>query len=110
MEGSQTSRAVRLHSPRSPLPARTLLWVSGVIGILGRGYLSLSSTSKVGYSACLAGRSVFDLSESGWPGASKAEGGGEKTKTRKQRGPGGPALRIRPRGGVQGRGAKGLDP
>ena len=42
-------------------------------------------------------RSVFDLSLSGRPGASKAEGGGEKTKTRKQRGPGGPALRIRPR-------------
>ena len=44
-----------------------------------------------------AGRSVFDLSVSGRPGASKAEGGGEKTKTRKQRGARGPALRIRPR-------------
>ena len=41
-----------------------------------------------------AGRSVFDLSLSGRPGASKAEGGGEKTKTRKQRGPGGPALQT----------------
>ena len=35
-----------------------------------------------------AGRSVFDLSVSGWPEASKAEGGREKTKTRKQRGAG----------------------
>ena len=40
------------------------------------------------------GRSVFDLSLSGRPGASKAEGGGEKTKTRKQRGPGAPALQT----------------
>ena len=36
------------------------------------------------------GRSVFYLSVSGRPGASKAEGGGEKTKTRKQRGARGP--------------------
>ena len=47
--------------------------------------------------SAIARRSVFNLSLSGRPGPSKAEGGGEKTKTRKQRGPGGPALRIRPR-------------
>ena len=45
----------------------------------------------------MVGRSVFNLSVSGGPGASKEAGRREKTKTRKQRGPGGPALRIRPR-------------
>ena len=51
------------------------------------------------------GRSVFELSGSGWPGAPKAEGGGEKTKTRKQRGPQGRLIKSSPRGhhkGVKG--------
>ena len=43
-------------------------------------------------SSLWAGRSVFNLSVSGRPRASEAEGGREKTETRKQRGPGGPEL------------------
>ena len=43
------------------------------------------------------GRSVFDLSESGRPGASKAGSRERKQKTKNRGGPGGPALRIRPR-------------
>ena len=46
-----------------------------------------------------AGRSVFDLSVSGRPWALEVVGGWEKTKNKKQRGPGGPALRTRPRRG-----------
>ena len=45
----------------------------------------------------MVGRSVFNLSVSGGPRGSEGVGEREKTKTRKQRGPGGPALRIRPR-------------
>ena len=45
--------------------------------------------------------SVFDLSVSGWTGASKAEGGREKTKTRKQRGGAGAQL-SRPSLGGEG--------
>ena len=41
-----------------------------------------------------SGRSVFDLSLSRRPGTSKAEGGGEKTKTRKQKTEGGPGARL----------------
>ena len=47
----------------------------------------------------LPGRSVFDLSVSGRPWALEVVGGWEKTKNKKQRGPGGPALRTRPRRG-----------
>ena len=45
----------------------------------------------------LPGRYVFDLSVSGRPWALEVVGGWEKTKNKKQRGAGGPALRIRPR-------------
>ena len=46
-----------------------------------------------------SGPSVFDLSVSGRPWALEVVGGWEKTKNKKQRGPGGPALRTRPRRG-----------
>ena len=45
------------------------------------------------------GPSVFDLSVSGRPWALEVVGGWEKTKNKKQRGGGGPALRTRPRRG-----------
>ena len=54
---------------------------------------------KYGTRLVAPGRSVFDLSVSGRPWALEVVGGWEKTKNKKQRGPGGPALRTRPRRG-----------
>ena len=89
-----------------PLPGRLVTTSSAGLPKRLRPLSQLRRAALMASSWLLfSGRSVFELSVSGWPAASKAEGGREKTKTKNRGGPG-PQLsrpaRVQPAG--RGRG------